>query len=46
MNTKDFVSYQSDLEYINASQVMFVGLSYKLDKEGKVLKAFCDSTNS
>jgi DNA polymerase len=25
---------------------MFVGLSYKLDKEGKVLKAFCDSTNS
>ena len=46
MTTKSFVSYESNLEEISSSQVMFVWLSYKLNKQWEVLKAFSDTTNS
>ena len=46
MNTKNFVEYWDDLDNLPVSQVLFVGLSYKLNKNWQILEAFCDSTNS
>lgn len=46
MNNKNFVEYWLDLNKLPDSKVIFVWLSYKLDKNGEMLEAFCDSTNS
>lgn len=46
MNIKNFVKYWFYSSGLPDSTVIFVWLSYKLDKNGKILEAFCDSTNS
>lgn len=45
-DARNFVHYHWSLKTLPASQVMFVGLSYKLDKQWNILNAFCNSTNS
>lgn len=46
MNNKKFIPYLENYTKWVLAQVMFVWLSYKLDKQWEVLKAFCDTTNS
>lgn len=46
MNKNNFVEYWLKLNELPNSKVIFVWLSYKLDKNGKILEAFCESTNS
>ena len=43
---KDFVDYKYDFNKILKSDVIFVWLSYKLDKNDEVLEAFSETTNS
>lgn len=46
MTTKNFIDNRPNLKKVIPSQVMFVWLSYKLDKQWKLLEAFSDTTNS
>jgi len=46
MNINTFSEYHFDLGELPVSDAMFVWLSYKKDKNGNILDAFCDSTNS